>query len=111
VLDVVGISNVGLASSGEYRNYFEVDGQRYSHVIDPTTGRPITHKTASATVIAENAMLADAWATAMLILGHDRGLEIAEAQDLAVLFVERDADATDLRFKMKTSSRFKALTT
>lgn len=111
VLDVVGISNVGLASSGDYRNYFEVDGQRYSHVIDPTTGRPITHKTASATVIAENAMLADAWATAMLILGHDRGLEIAEAQDLAVLFVERDADATDLRFKMKTSSRFKALTT
>lgn len=110
VLDVVGISNVGLASSGDYRNYFEQDGQRYSHVIDPTTGRPITHKTASATVIAENAMLADAWATAMLILGQDRGLEIAEAQNLAVLFVERDADATDLKFKMKTSSRFKELT-
>lgn len=110
VLDIVGVSNVGLASSGDYRNYFEQDGQRYSHVIDPTTGRPITHKTASTTVIAENAMLADAWATAMLILGSDRGLEIAEAQDLAVLFVERDADTSELKFKMQTSSKFKALT-
>jgi thiamine biosynthesis lipoprotein len=111
VLEVVGISNVGLASSGDYRNYFEQDGQRYSHVIDPTTGRPITHKTASATVIAENAMLADAWATAMLILGHDRGLKIAEAQNLAVLFVNRDPDATGLKFNMKASSTFTALTT
>ena len=111
VLEVVGVSNVGLASSGDYRNYFEKNGQRYSHVIDPTTGRPITHRTASATVIAENAMLADAWATAMLILGHDRGLEIAEEQNLAVMFIDRDTEALDLRFKKKASSAFNALTT
>lgn len=110
VLDVVGISGLGLASSGDYRNYFEQDGARFSHVIDPVTGRPITHKTASATVLADNAMLADAWATAMLILGRERGLEIAEAQNLAVLFVERDAEARDLRFKTAASSRFNTLT-
>lgn len=109
VLDVVGISGLGLASSGDYRNYFEQDGERYSHLIDPVTGRPITHKTASATVLAENAMLADAWATAMLILGRERGLEIAKQHDLAVLFVERDSTSTDLRFDTKASPRFKEL--
>ncbi len=108
--DVVGVSGLGLASSGDYRNYFEQDGTRYSHVIDPATGRPITHKTASATILAQNAMLADAWATAMLILGRERGLEIAEAHDIAVLFIERDADASDLRFRSAQSSRYKALT-
>ncbi|WP_306432346.1 FAD:protein FMN transferase [Tropicibacter sp. Alg240-R139] len=110
VMEVVGISGLGMASSGDYRNYFENDGQRYSHIIDPATGRPITHKTASATVLAENSMLADAWATAMLILGRERGLEIAEAQNLAVLFIERDAEASELRFNTKASSRFQALT-
>ncbi|PSL18284.1 FAD:protein FMN transferase [Shimia abyssi] len=106
VMDVVGVSGLGLASSGDYRNYFEKDGERFSHIIDPVTGRPITHKTASATVLAENGMLADAWATAMLILGRERGLEIAEKNDLAVLFVERDAEAADLRFKSVASKRF-----
>ncbi|WP_353618834.1 FAD:protein FMN transferase [Tropicibacter sp. R16_0] len=110
VMEVVGISGLGMASSGDYRNYFEKDGQRYSHIIDPATGRPITHKTASATVLADNSMLADAWATAMLILGRERGLEIAEAQNLAVLFIERDAEASELRFNTKASSRFQALT-
>lgn len=110
VYDVVGVSGLGLASSGDYRNYFEQDGERYSHVIDPVTGRPITHKTASATVLAENAMLADAWATAMLILGRERGLEIAESQNLAVMFIERDTSVTDIRFKSTASAQFKALT-
>ncbi|WP_342773464.1 FAD:protein FMN transferase [Aliishimia ponticola] len=110
VLDVVGVSGVGLASSGDYRNYFEVDGQRFSHVIDPATGRPITHKTASATVVAPNAMLADAWATAMLILGRERGMEIAAAQNLAVLFVERDSEADHLSFKTTASPSFAKLT-
>ena len=108
VMDVVGVSGMGLASSGDYRNYFEEDGKRYSHVIDPATGRPITHQTASATVIAENAMLADAWATAMLTLGRERGLEIARKENVAVLFIERDAAAGG--FKTAASDRFDALT-
>lgn len=109
VMDVIGLSGLGMASSGDYRNYFEKDGQRFSHVIDPATGRPITHKTASTTVLAENAMLADAWATAMLILGRERGLEIATRHDIAVLFVERDA-GTELTFRKQTSPAFDRLT-
>ncbi|WP_308421485.1 FAD:protein FMN transferase [Salipiger pallidus] len=110
VLDVVGISGVGLASSGDYRNYFERDGKRFSHVIDPATGRPIEHHTAAATVIAENGMMADAWATAMLTLGRERGLEIAEAHDIAVVFIERDHAAGEGQFKTHASSRFGAMT-
>ena len=110
VLEVIGVSNLGMASSGDYRNYFERDGKRCSHVIDPVTGHPITHKTAAATVLADNAMLADAWATAMLTLGRDRGMEIAEQQGIAVMFVDRDASMTQLQFNATVSEKFKALT-
>ena len=106
VHDVVALSGMGLASSGDYRNYFEEDGVRYSHVIDPMTGRPITHRTGSATVIAENAMLADAWATAMLTLGRDRGLEIAESEQIAVYFIDRDGEGG---FTTASSSRYQEL--
>lgn len=110
VLGVVGVSGMGLASSGDYRNYFEVDGQRYSHLIDPITGRPVDHKTASATVLAENAMLADAWSTAMLILGRERGLEVAAQHGIAVQFADRDDSVASLQFKTYASDAFKALT-
>ncbi len=109
LMDVVGVSNLGVASSGDYRNYFEVDGQRFSHVLDPVTGRPITHRTASATVLAENAMLADAWATAMLTLGRARGLEVAQQHDIAVMFIDRVAGTSDLQFETVTSGAFDAL--
>ncbi|MFW2589363.1 FAD:protein FMN transferase [Sagittula sp. SSi028] len=102
---VADVSNLGMATSGDYRNFFEADGTRYSHIIDPATGRPILHDTVSATVLTENAMLADAWATAMLVLGRERGLEIAEAEGLAVTFIDRDGEG----FKTTESSRFKAL--
>ncbi|MEY8882102.1 FAD:protein FMN transferase [Donghicola sp. XS_ASV15] len=85
---VATVTGMGMATSGDYRNFFEVDGKRYSHIIDPTTGRPILHDTVSATVLTENAMLADAWSTAMLVLGRERGMEIAEAEGLAVMFID-----------------------
>ncbi|MEM1272346.1 MAG: FAD:protein FMN transferase [Pseudomonadota bacterium] len=110
VHEVIGLTGMGLASSGDYRNFFERDGARYSHVIDPTTGRPITHQTGSATVIANNAMLADAWATAMLTLGRERGLEIAEAEGLAVMFIDRNGSGTDIPFSTVTSSHYDQLT-
>ncbi|MBB93822.1 MAG: thiamine biosynthesis protein ApbE [Rhodobacteraceae bacterium] len=105
LFQVVGVSGLGMATSGDYRNFFESDGTRYSHIIDPTTGRPITHATVSATVLTEDAMLADAWATAMLTLGRERGLAIAEEQNLAVLFIDRDASG----FATTASSRFSTL--
>lgn len=97
LVDVVRISGLGLATSGDYRNYFEEDGQRYSHLIDPMSGHPVTHKTASATVIAQNAMLADAWSTAMLILGRERGMAVAAEQGIAVQFVDRTKDGQPFR--------------
>jgi len=107
---VASVTNLGMATSGDYRNYFEQDGQRYSHIIDAKTGRPITHRTASVTVLAENAMLADAWATALLVHGTERGgLEIANQRDLAVLFIDRSAEAGDKVFKTTASDRFAAL--
>ncbi|MEM8699008.1 MAG: FAD:protein FMN transferase [Pseudomonadota bacterium] len=110
VLDVVGISDLGLASSGGYRNFFQEDGQRYAHIVDPLTGRPVIHNTASATVLAENAMLADAWATAMHTLGKEEGLAVAEAQGIAVLFAEPVGVSAQPRFEMTASRRFTALT-
>ncbi len=110
LMGVVGVSGMGLASSGDYRNFFEVDGQRYSHLIDPTTARPVEHQTASATVLADNAMQADAWSTAMLVLGRERGLEVAKHHNIAVQFIERDADAAQVAFKTHESDAFKALT-
>lgn len=106
---VASVSNLGMATSGDYRNYFEADGQRFSHIIDAHTGQPITHRTASVTVLAENTMLADAWATAMLVLGTERGLEIANQRDLAVLFIDRDANAGNKGFVSSKSDRFALL--
>lgn len=105
VQKVVGISGLGMATSGDYRNYFEKDGVRYSHIIDPNTGRPITHNTASATVLTENAMLADAWATGLLTLGSKEGLKVAEELNLAVIFVDR----VDGAFVISESAAFSKL--
>lgn len=110
VIGVVGLSNNGLATSGDYRNYFEVDGQRYSHLIDPTTGVPVTHRTASATVIDDDAMRADAWSTAMLILGQEQGLEIAKAFDVAVQFIDIDKVNGQPAYAMTASQKFLELT-
>lgn len=103
---VVPLSGMGMATSGDYRNYFEQDGVRYSHVINATTGRPITHGTASVTVLADSAMAADAWATALLALGAENGLPLAEKNDLAVFFIVRDARILEPGFSTLASSRF-----
>ncbi len=104
---IVSLDDRGMASSGDYKNFFEQDGVRYSHIIDPTTGRPITHRTTSVTVLAENAMMADAWATAMLALGQEKGLELAEQHKLAVYFISRDVTGGDDAYITVHSSAFK----
>mgnify|MGYP000406867432 CR=1 FL=1 len=104
---IVSLDDRGMASSGDYKNYFEQDGVRYSHIIDPTTGRPITHRTTSVTVLAENAMMADAWATAMLALGQEKGMQLAEEHKLAVYFISRDVTGGDDAYITSHSSAFK----
>jgi thiamine biosynthesis lipoprotein len=89
VLRVVALTDLGMATSGDYRNFFELDGQSYSHTIDPATGRPVEHALASVTVLAERCAEADAWATALLVLGPELGMTLANDRGLAALFVER----------------------
>jgi thiamine biosynthesis lipoprotein len=88
---VLPLSGRAMATSGDYRNYFEIDGRRYSHEIDPRTGAPIDHRLCSVTVVAEDCMRADALATALLVLGPDRGVRMAESLGLAAYFIERVA--------------------
>ncbi|NOD34407.1 FAD:protein FMN transferase [Ruegeria sp. HKCCD7318] len=104
---IVSVNDLGMASSGDYKNFFEQDGVRYSHIIDPTTGRPITHRTTSVTVLAENAMMADAWATAMLALGQEKGLKLAEEHKLAVYFISRDVTGGEEAYITAHSTAFK----
>jgi thiamine biosynthesis lipoprotein len=91
--DTLAISNKTVATSGDYRNYFEHQGNYYSHTIDPTTGRPVTHNLASVTVIAEACMLADGLATALMVLGPEKGLKmLVNFPDVEVLFIIREAE-------------------
>jgi thiamine biosynthesis lipoprotein len=84
---VLPITDIAMATSGDYRNFFEQDGQRFSHTIDPRTGYPITHKLASVTVLTDTCMYADAWATALMVLGPEAGYQKAEQQHIAALFI------------------------
>lgn len=95
---VLALSNTGVATSGDYRNYYQIDGQRYSHAIDPATGAPVADSLASVTVIDANAARADALATGLLVLGSQAAYRIAETEGLAVLFVERKGDTLTPRW-------------
>ena len=85
--------DLAVATSGDYRNFFEHDGERFTHTIDPDTGRPIRHRLASVTVLADNCTDADAWATALMSLGDADGPDVADALGLAALFIVRDGEA------------------
>lgn len=89
---IIAVENVGIASSGDYRNYFEKEGIRYSHLIDPTTGYPIQHNLVAVTVLAESAMMADGLATALNVMGKDEGLALADSNDIAALFITKEGD-------------------
>ncbi len=84
--------NVAMATSGDYRNYFEEQGVRYSHTIDPATGYPIKHKLASVTVIDSTCMSADALATAIMVMGPEKGMAFAEQQQLAIFMLVKQGD-------------------
>jgi thiamine biosynthesis lipoprotein len=89
---VLALHGLAVATSGDYRRYFELEGRRYSHTIDPRNGMPIANDLASVTVVHAQCMAADAWSTALTVLGREQGLRMAERQGLAARFVARDAD-------------------
>ncbi len=100
IYEVVELRDRAMATSGDYRNFTVVEGTRYSHTIDPTTGRPVSHHLASVSVVADTCAEADALATALNVLGPQRGLALAREEDLAALFLVGDpssleAQATD----------------
>ncbi|MEE4270600.1 MAG: FAD:protein FMN transferase, partial [Thermoanaerobaculales bacterium] len=92
VWSAVELVDAAMATSGDYRNYYERDGLRISHMIDPRTGRPIRHSLASVSVIHPICMTADALATALSVLGPEDGRELVERQGLAALFIVRSAN-------------------
>ncbi|HGH3374045.1 TPA: FAD:protein FMN transferase ApbE [Kluyvera cryocrescens] len=89
---IVDINGHGISTSGSYRNYYELDGQRISHVIDPQTGRPITHKLVSVTVIAPTALEADGWDTGLMVLGPQKAQQVVREQGLAVYMIMKEGD-------------------
>jgi thiamine biosynthesis lipoprotein len=86
---IIRLSDTAVATSGDYRNYFEVDGTRYSHTIDSRTGKPVTHSLASVTVVDKLGSRADALATALLVMGPIDGMELATREGMAALFLLR----------------------
>ena len=96
------LQDVAMATSGDYRNYFERDGVRYSHTIDPLTGYPIKHRLASVTVIEHSCMRADALATAIMVMGPDKGLAFANQHHLAIFMLVKHNDG----FSEKYSNAF-----
>lgn len=87
---VLPLSGRSLATSGDYRFYFEHAGRRYSHEIDPATAEPITNGLASVSVVADDCMRADALATALIVMGPERGLALARRLELPALFIVRE---------------------
>ncbi|KMM74011.1 thiamine biosynthesis protein ApbE [Xanthomonas sp. NCPPB 1128] len=93
----LAIEGRAVATSGDRWQHFEQDGQRYGHLLDPRSGRPIAATLAAVTVVAADAMRADAWATALSVLGVDAGLTCAERDGLAVRFLVRQEGAVHER--------------
>lgn len=103
---VLRVTDTAVATSGDYRNYFEDEGRRYSHMIDPRTGRPIDHALTGVTVVSRTTAFADAMATALMVLGPEDGPALAEELNLAAYFLIR----TDSGIIEKSTSRFEELT-
>ena len=92
---VLPITDGALATSGDYRNYWERDGMRYSHTIDPRTGRPVEHSLASASAFHTSCAVADAYATALMVLGPEDGLRWANENGIAALLLIYDQDSLE----------------
>jgi FAD:protein FMN transferase len=102
---IVDLDGYGVSTSGDYRNYFEQGGQRYSHTFDALTGAPITHALASVTVITPSTLVADGLSTLLLILGPERGWAYAEEHKIAAFFVIR----ADKGFIIRSNPEFDRL--
>ncbi|MEJ2472628.1 MAG: FAD:protein FMN transferase [Desulfobacterales bacterium] len=95
VYKVVNLTNGAMATSGDYRNFFEIDQKRYSHVIDPRSGYPVANGVVSASVLSADCTFADGLATALIVMGPDKGIELVNRlEGVDCLIVEMQADGT-----------------
>ena len=101
----LALDNMSMATSGDYHNYFERDGVRYSHTLDPRTGQPITHGLASVSVVHQSCLYADGLATAINVMGPEKGFAFAEARGLTAFMIVRQGDG----FVEKMTSQFEKL--
>jgi thiamine biosynthesis lipoprotein len=95
---LIRLGDRSVSTSGDYRNFFEQNGQRYSHIINPRTGRPVLQALASVTVISDRSMVADATATALMAAGPDFGFQLATDHHLAAFFVLTGPDGFRERY-------------
>ncbi len=102
---ILALTDIAVATSGDYRNYFEVDGRRFSHTIDPRTGYPVSHRLASVTVLRHTCTRADGLATAFMVMGPEEGYARAEAENIPALFIVKDEDG----FRERATSAFRQL--
>jgi len=107
VARLIPLTDAAIATSGDYRNYREIAGERIVHILDPATGRPIRHRLASVSVIDTLGVRADALATAVMVLGPDEGMALVERLDLAAMFIVRTPEGG---FEQRVSPRFAAMT-
>jgi len=103
---VISLADRAMATSGDYRSFYRQGGERVSHVIDPRTGRPVRHALASVTVVHESATRADAWATALAVLGPEEGPALAATEGLAAYFIVRTAEG---EFRRVTTPAFEVV--
>jgi len=105
---VIELDGVGVSTSGDYRDYREVDGRRISHTIDPRTGMPVAHGLASVTVVHASVAEADAWATALMVLGPEEGMALARRERLAAFFIRRgERDGTFIALETPEFARLR----
>ena len=104
---ILPITNIAMATSGDYRNYFEENGIRYSHTINPLSGAPIKHALVSVTVLHPSCADADAFATALMVMGHKKGVEFAQRHDLAAYFLIKAQEGP--QFESFATAKFDAL--
>jgi len=91
IYKVLAIKNKALATSGDYRNFFEVKGKTYSHIIDPRTGYPVTNGVVSVSILADTCVFADGLATGILVMGRVKGLELIDRMDgVECLIISKD---------------------
>ncbi|ARC92978.1 FAD:protein FMN transferase ApbE [Vibrio coralliilyticus] len=103
VQEIIEPGDMAVATSGDYRIYFERDGVRYSHIINPQTGKPIRHKVVSVTVLDKSSMTADGLATGLMVLGEEQGMKIANENNIPVFMIVKTEDG----FKEMASEAYK----